>query len=723
MKYTDLKTLLSDPDAVSKSQFSILMEIARRVNRQDLRAEGQDLVIRSLAVLDSFGRAEQRILFSMVRNVGLFPYLTGHLESTDLSDQLAYELHRAENLGPNVVFHSLQAKIFHQIMAGANVVLSASTSVGKSLVIDAIVASNKYKKIVIIVPTIALIDETRKRLMERFGDRSLIITHRSQPSREGIANIFVLTQERVLQRDDLDGVDLVIVDEFYKMNLDIDETPDRAIDLNVAFHRLIRTGTQFYLLGPNINAISGLESHEHHFFPDKFTTVAVDVIEYNLPTRGDDRAQQLLSLCQTLDDPTIIYCQSPKSATDVALFLIRSGSFPQLPSMADAVDWIGKHYHPDWSVARAVGHGIGLHHGGVPRALQQYFIRQFNARQLPFIVCTSTIIEGVNTSARNVIIFDRRKNQSVLDHFTYKNIQGRAGRMKQYYVGRVYVLESPPSAAEFSVECPVGNQSEKTPVDLLMGLEDDDLTTLSKGRLNDVFKGSSLTEATLRANRHVPVAVQELIAQVFRDNPLRWQLLLGWKGVPNADSLRAVCGIIRDYLEPDTLKDYGIFTGDQLAWNINAIRMDPDRSIATFLRQRIEGRNEEDTVSDAIEKAMKFLRNIVCQRFPQDLMVIDNIQKEVLASSGFDPGSYSLFAEQAESCFVPPLLFALDEYGLPTQTAQKLAWALLPADNLNTVLRRLQRLSSAPSELFPFERDLIEDIKSTLHLPPPPVRQ
>jgi replicative superfamily II helicase len=40
---------------------------------------------------------------------------------------------------------------------------SAPTSFGKSLLIEEIVASKKYKNIIIIQPTLALLDETRKK--------------------------------------------------------------------------------------------------------------------------------------------------------------------------------------------------------------------------------------------------------------------------------------------------------------------------------------------------------------------------------------------------------------------------------------------------------------------------------------------------------------------------------------------------------------------------------
>ena len=77
--------------------------------------------------------------------------------------------------------------------------------------------------------------------------------------------------------------------------------------------QLAKTGAQFYLLGPNIQAIEGLDAYDHHFIPSKFSTVAVDVVNLELPTRGSERDAGLVDLCRTIDGPTIVYCQSPSS--------------------------------------------------------------------------------------------------------------------------------------------------------------------------------------------------------------------------------------------------------------------------------------------------------------------------------------------------------------------------------------------------------------------------
>ena len=46
---------------------------------------------------------------------------------------------------------------------GRSVILSASTSFGKSLIVDAPMATGRFRNVVIVVSAIALIDETQRR--------------------------------------------------------------------------------------------------------------------------------------------------------------------------------------------------------------------------------------------------------------------------------------------------------------------------------------------------------------------------------------------------------------------------------------------------------------------------------------------------------------------------------------------------------------------------------
>lgn len=706
MNYETIKNKLARLGGEGASTIDVLLAINTTVNRSNSAWEGRDLVIRALDKFKLFDKVEQSLLLNMVRAVGLFPYITPHLSTMALSDRLAYEAHRVDGVEQGMVFHHLQAHVFSLLMQGRNVVLSASTSVGKSLVIDAVLAQRLFKKVVVIVPTIALIDETRRRLVKRFKDFNLI-THPSQEALPDTTNVYLLTQERVIQRPDLADVEFFVLDEFYKIDLanDTDEST-RAVDLSLAFHKLAKTGAQFYMLGPHIQKISGLDGYEYHFIPSDYSTVAVDIQNFNLGARSDERPEKLLELVKTLDSPTLIYCQAPPSANRVAEYLIKNAGLTPVPETQEIAAWISKHYHPEWNVAKAISLGIGIHHGGVPRALQQYIVKLFNEGIIKRIICTSTMIEGVNTSAENVIIYDRRLNTSTLDYFTYKNISGRAGRMNKYFIGKVFMLEAPPVEEGLTVEYPIGHQDESSPMGLLMQLEPEYLTDISRGRLQEAYANPVLSPATLIENRHIPIDRQVEVADtIIRELPKSRQLL-SWKGIPEPSQLNYLCELVYS-LEGKNLMDYLISSSSQLAWHINALRN--QKSLPGYLREAVESRRGDHTPSEAINLRLKFIRNMACFRLPRDIMAVNKIQADVLIKRGIEPGDFSFFAEQLENMFLDPLLTALDEYGIPTQISTQIKNLILPSEHLNDLLAKLRALAPRVQrlQLTGFEKNLM----------------
>lgn len=123
----------------------------------------------------------------------------------------------------------------------------------------------------------------------------------------------------------------------------------------------------------------------------------------------------------------------------------------------------------------------------------------------------------------------------------------------------------------------------------------------------------------------------------------------------------------------------------------------------------MENRREEHTPSEAINLRLKFIRNMVCFRLPRDIMAVSNIQADVLAKIGIEPGDFSFFAEQLENMFLDPLLTALDEYGIPTQISTQIKNLILPSEHLNDLLAKLRALAPRVEslQLTGFEKSLM----------------
>lgn len=66
------------------------------------------------------------------------------------------------------ILHREQSTVLARLQKGKSIAVSAPTSFGKSFIIDAFIAAKHPDTVVIIVPTIALMDETRRRLLKTF---------------------------------------------------------------------------------------------------------------------------------------------------------------------------------------------------------------------------------------------------------------------------------------------------------------------------------------------------------------------------------------------------------------------------------------------------------------------------------------------------------------------------------------------------------------------------
>lgn len=710
-----IRRLLADPRSFAEQAFTILRQLVKMANDERTVVVARDLVIRVLALKAELTDGYDDLLDSLVRQVGLYPYVDQR-KPRSFADQVTIEAHRVPGIRETRLFHSLQLEVFQGLVRGDNVVLSAPTSVGKSLVIDAVLATGRHRTSVIVVPTIALIDETRRRVGEALGQSHDIITHPAQTRLlDGRPTVYVLTQERALARKDLEDVDFFVIDEFYKLDLRGGDEDERAIDLNLCFHRFARQGAQFYLIGPNISDVRGLHSeYRHVFLPSPFSTVALDVTHLNLKKDDPERGSRLVELCAAFDTPTLVYCQSPRSAREAANLIYTKANLPEVDATRDAVEWLESHFPAEWEVIQALRRGVGIHHGAVPRALQQYMVRAFEDGSIRFLVCTSTMIEGVNTVAENVVIFDRRSGTRTLDDFTFRNIAGRAGRMNRYFIGKVFVLEEAVEDGDHVVDLPIDRQNADTPVSLLLDLPTENLTEQSRNRLTDIFTHSKLSEATIRQNRYLPVERQNALADAISDMQDDRPHLLGWRGMPDSDQLLAVCDLIFKHVDQgNSLRRHGIYAGDQLQAALAGLMAAPD--FGAFIRRRVADRWQEQSISGAVESALSFLRNYVGYTFGRQLMAVSRIQADVLTRlKGARPGDYALLAARAESLFMPAGLYALDEYGVPAEIAAKLMRSMGAIEDVDQGLRMLATMDLNGIDLMPFERDLIDNVRRSL---------
>lgn len=456
-----------------ENSFKIISYCTKLLSEHSAEAElfARKITIHVLNNWQKVDRNLYEMWADLIESLGFYPYIqqnSSDLKSISFADDVRMSYFQSEFL-ENTYLHKEQKKISHYLLEGKNVIASAPTSFGKSLLIEEIVASKKYKNIVIIQPTLALLDETRLKL-KKYSDDYKIIVRTSQPYSECKRNLFLLTAERVMEYDPLPQIDFLIIDEFYKLSLR--RADERADTLNNAFLKIVnKFQPRFYFLGPNIDGITDGFAQKYNaiFYKSDFSLVDCNVIDKSdlIDWSGNARQidqEKIKMLCELLDElkneQTLIYCSNPARARRMAkiylehLKKIGQDKHTQLP----LIEWINNNVSPEWSLAKELQYGVAIHDGSLQKHIGASIIKYFNAGRLNCIFCTSTIIEGVNTSAKNVILFDAKKGGKEIDFFDYSNIKGRSGRMMEHYVGRIFNFCHVPKEKSIIIDIPFFEQ-------------------------------------------------------------------------------------------------------------------------------------------------------------------------------------------------------------------------------------------------------------------------
>ncbi|MCR4678931.1 MAG: DEAD/DEAH box helicase [Lachnospiraceae bacterium] len=665
----------------------------------------------------------------VIETLGFYPYIQENrvgLEGMTFADEVRRNYFQSDYLD-NTFFHKEQKKLSSYLLEGKSVIASAPTSFGKSLLIEEIVASKRYKNIVIIQPTLALLDETRQKL-KKYSDEYKIIVRTSQPASKDKGNLFLLTAERVMEYESLPHIDFFVIDEFYKLSLR--RKDERADTLNSAFLKIVdKYKPLFYFLGPNIDGISAGFAQKYNavFYKSNFSLVDCDVIDksYLIDSslgKVDDQRNRLLCelLYELKDEQTLIYCSSPARARKMAKkfleYLQSKGVEERVP--LPLVEWIEKNISPKWSLAAELRHGIAVHDGSLQKHICASVINYFNSGKLSWIFCTSTIIEGVNTSAKNVVLFDEKRGPNLIDFFDYSNIKGRSGRLMEHYVGKVYNFCHAPEQKAIEIDIPFFEQDPEVLTDeILINIKKEDVSNKVIDRYNQI---NSIPPDLLKIIKQNGVSVKgqfKIYEDIIRDLESGNSISnITWTQFPTWEQLGYVLQLAQDRLF-DFSQKKAIFSTSQLQLYLNMYRN--DKNIISIVKDIYENKiknrkklTEEKKAKDydaAIEEAFHIYRHWFQFTVPKVFRVVDSIQRLICEKRGIKPGSYSFFVQQLENDFIRENLSILVEYGVPSNAVRRIE-SIIP-ENLSedAVIEYIKKNKDAiQKHLFKYEIERIE---------------
>ncbi|EMC9754147.1 hypothetical protein WDR88_003107 [Enterobacter cloacae] len=568
-------------------------------------------------------------------------------------------------------------------------------------------------------------DELKKKFHKHL-DFYKIITQSNQDI--SLRNIFIYTQERVLERDfDMIKVDFFIIDEFYKLapNNDNDYRCDR---LNIAFHKLYNICKRFYMLGPNIDGLTdGLEKDLNCSFVkfDSYKTVAADEFYYELKSRGKDevvdveRDEYLEQILARIDssEQTVIYCKSPKRANKLMSKLLTMNNNRQIRDNKAFSEWLRDNYHQDWSLANAVKYGIACHHAKLPRAIGSYLVDAFNKKNIDILVCTSTLIEGVNTNAKNVIIYDDCITGRIkLDSFTFNNISGRSGRMFKHFVGKIYIIGNRPNKQLPLIDIPIITQSDNASETMLLQIKNG----LTDASLDKIYKYTHQELLPIELiNQHQGIPPDRLIkfAEALMDNCGSWNKKMVWDSLyPTGPQLHHLCYILFEYFAIGSMGNRPVKSPSHLHTRLRSImNHESDFKLIDDEYSYWKERSLDYTVDDAVQVIFDFKRNLVSYNLPKIILAINDIQKLIFGRFKYNFGDYTSFCHALEAHFELPTLITLEEFGIPMQIAKKIARVanITIDDDIDAALYKIKK-NAGNGKLFEglkaFEISLLKDV-------------
>lgn len=457
----------------------------------------------SLVFKDSLGglAAASRLILARLGNYPAIRFaFGGDPEPSSMPERIFFEIanRRDENtirIGDRTaVLTDMQKSVWDALGAGQSIALSAPTSAGKSFVfigfIEQLKRDNPKANIVYLVPSRALLTQVEADLRRASPDRAFDVTTVPLPpgSADVLPPLYVLTPERLqvlLQMSTEIAFDVAIVDEAHLIG-----EGSRGVILHGVLQEVQarRPTAQFLFSSPQVRN------------PVIFGSVVGHSQIQTLKVTDSPVAQNLIFVSGSATDPTaikaslwqngsslalnefeaaipiytpqdrliyvswvlgqgaqsLVYADAPASCEDIAMKIkalsadenvasVSSGRepSPEVVSARMALSEFAKEaVHPNYVLAETVLTGVGFHYGRIPPLLRNAVESSFAEGTLDYIVCTSTLLQGVNLPARNIFMHNPHKgDEKPIEAVDFWNLAGRAGRLGKDFQGNVFLVD------------------------------------------------------------------------------------------------------------------------------------------------------------------------------------------------------------------------------------------------------------------------------------------
>ena len=361
--------------------------------------------------------------------------------------------------GPAITTNRFQRRFWDELQRASWVSASAPTASGKTyLVLQWLLnefVADHAKLAVFLAPTRALVGEIERELLDLSAEHqirglrvaSLPLAALGDGSRP---TILVFTQERLHvflnALEQPAKIDIAVVDEVHKIGDGV-----RGVILQDAIERVARGN-------PNVRItfLSPLTQNPEVLVEDAPTGLTTAVVPNATPTvtqnliiaeqlpqhsdrwhlllhkggrneslgtiqlhaRPDSQTKRLSYVALAIgrhQTGTLVYANGAAEAETIAWQIyggLGSSVADVDQQLKELSDFARDTVHPDFQLVELLMRGVAFHYGNMPTLLRTEVERLFREGKIRFLVCTSTLVEGVNLACRTIVVRGPRKGRT-----------------------------------------------------------------------------------------------------------------------------------------------------------------------------------------------------------------------------------------------------------------------------------------------------------------------
>ena len=626
------------------------------------------------------------------------------------------------------------------------IMVSAPTSFGKTFLLREIIFLNRerYKNILLLFPTIALLNENMDSINQLIQSIELeyrVVNNVYSGIDDTEKYIFILTPERALKllADNANlNIDFFFFDEVYKIDEDFahnedssasdgekDERKDngnRAKAFRIVLYLLAKSVKEYYLAGPYLNLKQVKRGMQVFLEKNNITPIQVDFeptsrievdawkmnsIEYH-PIFGKikkqiythsglgtkDKVKGIINYLQENKlGQAIFYCSTPSNSMKYTKDIIEAFSESEKKNIPyEFIEHLRKKYNVKfaksqdssmyWSLIQALENGIGIHHGKFPKYVQNEVLRLFNDGDFDYLFCTSTIIECVNTNAKNVVIINNSVGNTPMTAFALKNIKGRAGRYYHHSMGRVFYTDSKQRQIENEDELELNFQIYDDKPILKADIDNSEFEDLSENNRSVKMERESkfdkrlLPDKVFIKNRLYSRDVQEKYLNFIMQRNV-FQKFTGLIGNTSNIAYFLKNRIINAILETfEAVQILDVNKAKVYYAVISTYSQNGTIGVLKYHVDKVQEKNSsaEEKMDTAYIKTFEQIRNIVEYEVPKLLCLFEALfqQAGVLLGYNMDDFNMSTIIRFFELGITTELGLFLVEFGFPTDTIRVL---------------------------------------------------